>query len=349
MLNFRFLETQNMEVAENRVLSLEQALMLLDRLNSRATEEGKVKSCVFCLEQEDETSVLEMELNLPVENFNLFLEIETGLRAINDSPETAEFIEYIRKEFPKYSLPKVVPEVKRTVLKRKKREPDTKETESEKPPKKAVTMKVNRKIIITILGIVFIICLSFAGLYFLKNSPGEGRTEELKSYESLLAEGEYNQAASLYKNKVDDIEQILYEKVLDKKDEKSRDQLQNFIDKNKTKFGRFDESILDSDYTTAVEEYETNNDKFKNDTNRLTLAGYAYLKINDIDQAKKVAKIQTLIELEKKIFDYEQLKQAIQEKEEELQKLAAGGSKNRKKAEEVATEKFALQEELLNL
>ena len=81
----------------------------------------------------------------------------------------------------------------------------------------------------------------------------------------------------------------------------------------------------------------------------MVLVGYSYLKEEQLDEAKKVIESLKSVELEKKIYDYEQLKRLIDEKDKELKELEKGGSKNREKAEEVAAEKFDLLEQLVNL
>lgn len=324
------------DLPTNQRLPLVQGIPLLEETSRELVASDRQAEVDYLIytEKNQDLPTLEATLTLPVKGQTIVEAIQAPVRDNDevDSEDAEEFLSLFEKSVPKNKRPPK-PKIKK---KEKVIHPKEKRTINKKP-----FLYVGISILALMAGVVLFMMLN--------KQPVQTNADNQSSYEQLISNHAYSDAASAYPKKVDDIEQLLYENVLDKKDEKSRDQFKNFIDKNKTKFGRFDESILDSDYTTAVEEYEKNNDKFNNDTNRLTLVGYAYLKINAIDQAKQVAKIQTLIELEKKIFEYEQLTQAISEKEEELQKLASGGSKNRKKAEEVATEKFALQEELLNL
>ncbi|OOG23306.1 hypothetical protein BZK37_17775 [Enterococcus casseliflavus] len=95
--------------------------------------------------------------------------------------------------------------------------------------------------------------------------------------------------------------------------------------------------------------FEDNRSVFQEENVRLLFVGYAYLKTDQLSQAKQINASIHQIELEKKIYLYEQLTRSIAEKEKELKELEKGGYKNREQAEKVANEKFELQEQLQNL
>ncbi|GAB7306641.1 hypothetical protein [Enterococcus gallinarum] len=338
MVTFCFLEVENMEVAIGRPIPLEKALELLNRENRVAKETEAAMYFTYSI-SEDESELLQGELTFPIDNFDLFNEIQKDLLDTVDgeSEDLQAFILYLEKLFPKK---------KKRIPTKKERTP---KIEKKKKTRKKVMKKQSlisrKKIAIAFFCTVFLTLTVVLGI---KMVP-QFFADEVPSYQELIDSKDYETAARTYPEKIDDIENYLYQKVLENKTDETMTSLKTFVEKNKTTFGAFDLDILNANYAEAINFYEKNKSSFSGDNSRLELAGYAYLKTDNLELAKDICDQTSSLALEEKIFTYEQLKQAIDEKEKELEELAKGGSKNREKAESVAKEKFALKEELLNL
>lgn len=338
MVTFCFLEVENMEVAIGRPIPLEKALELLNRENRVAKETEAAMYFAYSI-SEDESELLQGELTFPIDDFDLFNEIQKDLLDTVDgeSEDLQEFILYLEKLFP---------QKKKRIPTKKERTP--KLEKKKKTRKKA--MKKQSSIPIKKIGIAFFctVFLTLTVVLGIKMVP-QFFAEEVPSYQELIDSKDYETAVRTYPEKVDDIENYLYQKVLENKTDETMTSLKTFVEKNKTTFGAFDLAILNANYAEVINSYEKNTSSFSGDNSRLELAGYAYLKTDNLELAKDICDQTSSLALEEKIFTYEQLKQAIDEKDKELEELAKGGSKNREKAESVAKEKFALKEELLNL
>lgn len=320
-MEFLFVETDSEELP-NEPLPLEKANAFLHDLNEYMIENKEKKEYPFELIFEGDT-LYKSIIDMPIENdFSLQLLIESELRKLN-TKEAADFLTWLQPFFEERSA-----------------------VEKIKPKKQKTRYPINlsalqRKVIFFVLIVVF-------GLgAFSLLSPSNG--EKQISYSELISNKEYLTAGRQYPKKHEEIEQEIYNSILEKRTDDKINQLEKFNNKYPTIFGNFDLAIFNKEYDEAIGCFEGDSSKFERDKERMILVGYSYLKEDQLDAAKKVSESLKSVELEKKIYEYENLKQLIDEKEKELKELEKGGSKNREKAETVAAEKFDLQEQLVNL
>ncbi|MGM0020243.1 hypothetical protein IGK80_001122 [Enterococcus sp. DIV0609] len=328
---FQFVSSE-MEEVPNEQIPLSKVNDYLKDLNDYLQGEEQ-KGYPFQLKTEEEV-FYSGYLYLPTEKeeFSLYDEINEQLEEIH-SEEAKQLADFLKAYFVNLSSNKE--EKEEIELLEEDRESETKEVSNQKTKR-----RINRKLSIVVFVALFFSCMASIGyVHFIKKT----------SFETLIQTEEYIKAGENFPNKANEIEQMLYMSMLEKQTTKKIKTLKQFTKKFSTTFGSFDVSIFEKDYSSAIHSYEAKKDSFINDTERLTLVGYAYLKEEAIEEAKTIQKQTRNIELEEKIFRYEQLTQAIKEKEVELEKLSKEGSKKREQAEKVANEKFRLKEELQNL
>lgn len=320
-MEFLFVETDSEELP-NEPLPLEKANAFLHDLNEYMIENKEKKDYPFELIFEGDT-LYKSTIDLPIENdFSLQLLIESELRKLN-TKEATDFLNWLQPFFEERPA-----------------------AEKIKPQKQKTRNPINlsgfqRKAIF----FVFIVVLGVGAFSLLSPSNGEKRI----SYSELISSKEYLTAGRQYPKKHSEIEQEIYNSILEKRTAEKINQLEKFNKKYPTVFGKFDLAIFSKEYDEAIGYFEDHSSTFEKDKERMILVGYSFLKEDQLDAAKKVSESLKSVELEKKIYEYENLKQLIAEKEKELEELEKGGSKNREKAEKVAAEKFDLQEQLVNL
>lgn len=321
-MDFLFVELDNEELP-NEPLPLKNANAFLQDLNEYLKEKQEIKEYPFELIYDGDV-LYKSSIRLPVESsFSLREIIESELESLQNK-EATDFLKWLQPFFDEQTESEQV-------------RPRPKKKKSTSKPNLSLT---NRKVIF------FVLLLIGVGLFALFR-PSSG--EEKPSYTELISSKDYLVAGKEYPKKHVDIEQTIYESILEKRTDTKISQLKQFNDKYPTVFGNFDLAIFNKEYEIAIKYFEDDPSEFKNDKERMVLVGYSYLKEDRVIEAKEISGTLKSIELEKKIYDYEKLKGLIEEKEKELKELEKGGSKNREKAEEVAAEKFDLQEQLVNL
>lgn len=319
-MEFLFVEPDSEEIP-NEPLPLKNAAAYLQDLNEYMKDNQETKEYPFELIYEGDI-LYKSSIKLPgEEKFSLQDLIESELKSLNNK-EASDFLGWLQPFFEEQLKDKT--ETKKQIKK-------------EKPNLSNLQRKVIFFALIAVIGV---------GLFSLFR-PSNG--EEKTGYNELISTKEYLAAGKEYPKRHEDIEQAIYESILEKRSDDKIKQLEKFNSKYPTVFGSFDLAIFNKDYDEAIKSFEDNTSDFQNDKERMVLVGYSYLKEEQLDEAKKVSESLKSVELEKKIYDYEQLKRLIDEKDKELKELEKGGSKNREKAEEVAAEKFDLLEQLVNL
>lgn len=362
-MKFIFIEA-NIEEVPCDEMELEGALLFLDDLTMYLKECQQQNIYTYRL-LEDDKPVYEGTLNLPQDDFRFYEQIRQQVLAIED-PNTRQFWDYLEplllasssrlKDERAHFL---CQEEQQSHLSTDERndsnekhydseehdsieEDGRNEDELEPVPQGIVVTK--RFLVFFVAGILTIGVLAIS----IKVVPSfmQDRTP---SYQQLLSQEKYVKAGKLYPEKTKAIEEILYQKVLDNRSDQTMKKLLRFNQSYETLFGTFDLAIFQKNYSEAISVYEGDESSFENKEDRLLLVGYAYLKEEKVKQAETISSGLKSRELEKKLFKYNQLKQAISEKEAELKELEKGGSKNREQAEKVANERFDLQEQLLNI
>lgn len=345
---------------ENKKLKLVEGIVLLERQNKECTMSGDYGSVNYRLyfTEEDEIDVFGGMLDFPMDTFNFPLLVEEELTADGGelTPEIEDFLTTLYKSVKQkpQRKKKLRPEKQLPIEKEEKPEPIQSETANKavvspskkaKPEKKRISFHVSKKIVIGIS--VFFLCL-LLGVLGMRFGP-QLFAEQTPSYEELMKAGNFMEAGKIYTNRQDEIEQTLYEKALDKQTNQSKKNLDSFQSKYPTDFGAFDLAILGKNYTQALTLYAKNKKVFKQDTDRMTLVGYCYLKEDQPKEAKEVSKATRSVELEKYVYQYEQYVAQINEYEKQLEELKKDPVKNRDKIEKTLNDLFDAKEALVNL
>lgn len=322
----------NAEEIEDHPLSLKQANEWLQDMNQYLIEHLETKEYPYKIYDYDQV-IFENSIELPiVDTFTLVSEIAKELSELEGEDG---------QKFREYLLPKLgidvpqIEEIKKTettmIEEKKIVESDLKELPHAKRKK---------SFLLLVVGVILIVIGVFVLLGMRSRPP---------TYEELIKQENYQEAGKVYPKKIGAIEQHIYDTILDNRTTKTTNQLQTFNKAYPTTFGTFDLAIFNKKYNEAITAYELNRKKFESDNERMILVGYAYLKEDKLTEAQAISKQTQSTELDKKIYSYQQLQKAIEEKNKELKELEKDGSKNRDQAEKVASEKFDLQEQLLNL
>lgn len=346
-------QEENMSVATDRPLELKRGLELLEKKNQESLETKQLMRCSYELTYQDKM-IYQSSLEFPIENFDLFEQIKSDLAQVSaNEADIQEFIIFLAPFFPKKKGNNKVSPFRREPIKKESKDttsesqlPPAQKSKEEKKIKKSRKLLPIKKILIATTVFLFVGVLLFFSANFIKSKTLADKTP---SYNELIKEKAYDKAVKFYPDSKENIEELLNQQALEKKSIETLSQLKEFDSQYPTVFGAFDIAILEAEYRQAISTFESNKNKFKHDTNRLILVGYSYLKLEQIEPVKMIIEETQSIELEKKLFQYEQLTIEISELEQELKELEKGGSKNKAKAEEVINKKFKLQEERLNL
>lgn len=180
---------------------------------------------------------------------------------------------------------------------------------------KPIINKIPRKFVVGAASMVLVISLGgFSYNYFVNREP------EKPTYAQLLKEEDFSTAASHYPEKKSEIENKLMAACVDGKKD-ALEELEAFNKKNPTTNGDFDVAFFSRDYEDASNIYLKNEKKFRRDSDRLSLAGYACLKVGNITEAEKIQEQTEDSSLLEMIMDYKILAQDLDKKQEELKKL----------------------------
>lgn len=224
---------------------------------------------------------------------------------------------------------------------------DGKERE-EKPKKTKKKIAFTKTIPIKKIGIVFAIIFSLIFVGVGVNYAVQQTKESKPSMETLLKEQKFNEAVDVYPNKINYVENQLFEYV-QQNGRKQLDKLKEFQKNYPTKYGQFDLYMFDYDYSEGISIYEANKKLFTKDDVRLLLVGYAYLKVNKLSKAEEIQKEIENPELEKYIRQYRQYQQIIDEKEKEIKELQKKPTENKQKILKAIDELYEAKQSLTEI
>lgn len=198
------------------------------------------------------------------------------------------------------------------------------------------------------LGIAFFVCIASAAVILLLNSNdvNDKKAEPVVTLDKYLIDREYQKAAERYPESIQDIENELFH-LIQSEDEAYLDDLQQFQEHYPTVQGEFDLAMFDYDYDQAISVYEKNPEEIEQ--SRLLLVGYAYLKIDQLENAKRMFEVSENAELEKLILQYQQLMSIISEKEKEIKELEKKPTENKAKISQAIEELYQTKKELNQL
>lgn len=373
-----FKDIDGLELPDDRKLKLVDGVLLLERQNDEMLSSGELGFVVYQLYfSENEDIVYSDSLDLPIQAFNFTSEIEKSLTADGESltPEMEEFLTAIYKELsqkrerkrkkrqpkrekrdhesiqnieePEQIEESISPQesVSKPSIKKKKF-PKQKKNKEKEPRNISYGFGRKGKISLIALAVFFLfIFLVFGAVKWLPNLFAD----RAPSYEELMKDEKYYDAARSYPEQKEDIEQRLYDKALDKKSTETEQDLESYQKKFPTKYGEFDLAILNKNYDKALSLYKEKPKTFRDSKDRMTLVGYCYLKKDRPKEAKEISVEIQSVELEKYVYKYEQLIAQIEEYDKQLEELKKDPVKNRDKIEETLNELFDSKEELVNL
>lgn len=226
----------------------------------------------------------------------------------NDSPETTDTVALKNK---------------RRLLRENQRE-TLRENLRRRPKKKAVKKKEKpkrkKRRAILIVGIA-LVALIFGSIKVL--SWGSSLVKQTPSYDSLITERKYDQAATFYPNRATETEnKMLADTSIKDKANYSRQIAMN-SDSHADPL-KFDQAYFDGDFEKVVAIYEASSSKdlLNLSQARTTMLAYAYMKNGNTDDATRYAKKVDNEQLNQKIQAYKQYQKA----NEILQKKLDDGS-----------------------
>lgn len=313
-----------MEVPTDREIPLANALLLLDKQNQIAEQENIQMNFTYVLQNENQ-EIYQSTIQLPQSDFSLY---STIINEINEQPFEEEqqkeaFIQWLSSAFGE-----------KTKKKKEKKEKQLKE----KTPLKIT--KRTKKIVLLVVATMVIIIFG-AGTFFYATN----KKEIVPSLGDYLKREEFIVAGEKYPKETAVIENELFTLVRTK-DKSYLEKLKEYNDQYPTIQGDFDLAMFDYDYKTAIAIYEKNESIFKKDSTRSTLAGYSYLKNENLKGAKEILSQTENAELEKFVLQYEQLTLIIQEKTKEIEELQKKPTENKEKIEKAIDELFEAKEKM---
>lgn len=372
-----FKEIDGLNLPSDRKLKLVDGVLLLERQNDELLSSGELGYVFYQLYFEDtEDIVYSDSMDLPIESFNFVSEIEQSLTADGEelTPEMEDFLTVIykdlkqkrdrkkRKRIPKKIEPDVEKSTNNISVEPEAEpvlniEPQTEEVLKNVEKHPQITPVEEKKKTFHFFGRSIKFPVIVAAVIFLLVILGVGAVnwipklfaDRVPTFEELIKEEKYFDAARSYPEEKEEIEQHLYDQAVDKQTTENAQKLESYQKKYPTRFGAFDLAILNKNYEEALALYEKKPDSFKNSKDRMTLVGYCYLKKDKPKEAKKISIEIQSVELEKYVYKYEQLIAQIEEYDKQLEDLKKDPVKNRDKIEETLNDLFDSKEELVNL
>lgn len=357
-MDIEFINGGGTGVPENQKFSLAEGVLLLERQNSELLFAGVGASVTYQLYFDtQEVPAYSAEVELPLSPFDFAGQIEASLSEDGQevTPEIQVFLTAVYKELKQKQKRKKNPPVKKRTPPASyeaDRPPDGNEQQEpealpveKKKKKKIPVISVSKKSVWVL--VVLFSCL-ILGVLGVKVVPAIF-AEQVPSYETLMQASQYEEAATRYPDKQAAIEQQLYDLAVDTQDSETKEALVQFQQTYPSTFGAFDVAILDHAYDEAVAVYEAHEADFNEEQDRQTLAGYAYLKIDQRKEAERLAEASGSLELEKYIATYDQYQAEIKVLEKQLDTLKEDPLKHRGEIEKTLTALFDTKEKLKNL
>lgn len=335
---FIFDQIENMEVPTGKPIQIEKALQILNRQNDRCLNEEWKASCAYSI-QLNEGIIYSSSLKFPYESFSLYTIIESEMKESSDIGENEEqflnWLQGVTGEPIKAKKEKIVKEKK---LKEPKG-PKEKKQKIQKEPREPRHIKLNPKLIIGGVGLVLIVTIAIAATLFFNQKP---------TYSDLMKKQDYLTAGKLYPEKVEEIENEIFNSVSANGSEAIQD-LKDFNKVHKSILGTFDLAVIEHDFTRAIEIFEKDKKAFSNLKNRLILVGYSYLKQGDLKKAEEINQEINSTELEQYIYKFNQLTLFIKEKEKDIEQMQKDPIKNQQAIEKAIDSLFEAKDNLENL
>lgn len=321
---FIFDQIENMEVPIDKPIQIEKALQILNRQNDRCLNEEWKASCAYSIQLNDGV-IYSSSLKFPYESFSLYTIIESEMKESSDIGENEEqflnWLQGVTGEPIKAKKEKIVKEKKQKI---------------QKEPRH---IKLNPKLIIGGVGLVLIVTIAIAATLFFNQKP---------TYSDLMKKQDYLTAGKLYPEKVEEIENEIFNSVSVNGSEAIQD-LKDFNKVHKSILGTFDLAVIEHDFTRAIEIFEKDKKAFSNLKNRLILVGYSYLKQGDLKKAEEINQEINSTELEQYIYKFSQLTLFIKEKEKEIEQMQKDPIKNQQAIEKAIDSLFEAKDNLENL
>ncbi|MDA9469897.1 hypothetical protein [Enterococcus sp. 5H] len=330
-VSFAFLTIEHMDVPLDRKIPLAKAVLLIEKQNLIAKESNISMQFSYGL-YEDENEVYQSSLQLPKEKVDLFLAIVAEVKesAFEDEKQREAILNWLCLAFNR----------KRTKEERPHKEKKPKKVKEPKKHRSFSFPKVSKKVILIVVSLLIFSGVCVGGLYFAINQH-----DKQPPLEVLLKEGAFLEAGKQYPEEHQRIEQELFT-LTRTKDRSYLDKLRVFHREYPTIQGDFDLSIFDFNYEEAITIFKQERDLFLADNERLPLVGYAFLKIDEVDEAKQIQEKSGNAELQKLILQYEQALLIIDEKEKEIQELQKKPTENKEKIEQAINDLYEAKETL---
>lgn len=173
-------------------------------------------------------------------------------------------------------------------------------------PRTKARSKGRRLLLLIIL--ILIVSIAWVGVSHLR-SQGNKTVEKQPSYSSLISKDEYGKAAEAYPEKGISIENRMLNdpSVKDKASQASK--IAEYISGDAMDF---DNAYFNSDFSKAVKIYEKSDDTNLTHLNkaRRTMLAYSYMKIGNVDNARKLAEPLNNAQLNQKIDTYAKFQDA---------------------------------------
>ncbi|MBC2373745.1 hypothetical protein HBP98_17170 [Listeria booriae] len=311
MLEVIFTNGKELDIQEGLRLSYEKAMALGIRKNEELIASNRVGTCQYQILFEDKM-IYESQLKFPYDLFDFEGIMEEELAGTEEGNFLLSWL-----------ADQVRPKKKKVVAPKKEKAPRVPKEKKVRKKKQLQTFQLNRALKLVIaVGTLFLIAAVV--LWMAPNLK-----KEEPSYEALLKTGDYVLAAKTYKDKTEDIRQMLFQEALESGD-KAQKAYRTFAKAYPSKISTLDIAILDGDYKATIQAYEQSVDEFQNDKTRMQLVGYAYLKNKDLEKAKKIEEVYPNLDLEKRLAQYEQLVLSIERREKLMKELQKDPIKNEK-------------------
>ena len=361
-----FQHPEKVSLPENRRYPLAKGVLLLNRENQELLASHKTNASVSfeLYEPDTEIPVYQGDLRLPVLDFQFVELVKADYERYEEITEDFQlFLNSLAKELG-IKLEKKGLKTKKIVKPKKEKKAlkvdDAKQDESKeqslKRSKKKIKEKSERRPTVFLVAIGVFLFLVVFGIGFVgirqwqsvQSTPTQ--VVEKASLKDLLAQGKFMQAAKIYPENLEEIENELFQMILDgKKKSVNRSLLQQFQKKYPTTQGAFDYAFLKGGYKQMIQTYTKNSNAFEDDEMRLNLVGYAYLKLEQVDKAKAIAEKVEDVALSKKIVSYELYKKQLDEKENSIKGVKPTNESELKKYNQTLDEIYELKQKIANL
>jgi len=343
---FRFSDRMNFQTEEEEVNDFESLCQLVEMENRRCLKENTTAQVTILAVDKKERFVYERRLFLPFQNA-----VEMELLDFFDAKK--------QKKKKHVETPNPLSESKKVNEGTEVPLTETVETRVSKRMTKRKSLlsiqKLNTSKLKVAIFVAFIF-LSLGGIYVTVTSYLQGNTQSkeekvVPTLENLLKKSKYLEAAQHYEDKIDEIEDVLFQTIINGEEKKkvSIDTLKKFERKYPSVNGGFDLAFLRGEYQVMTKKYDQQPYHFGDDEMRLNLVGYAYLKLEQIDKAKAIAAKVEDVALSKKIASYELYKKQLAEKEKSIEGVKPTNESELKKYNQTLDEIYELKQKIANL